>query len=99
MVDLPIPRNPKEVQMALELFSYYRHFIQDFANIARSLHELTKKNTTWNWTIQHQDSFDALKFKMITTLVLIQSDLNKAFIIQTDASDEGLGVVLAQRDD
>ena len=99
MVDLPIPRNLKEVQMVLELFSYYRRFIQDFAKIAGPLHDLTKKSTTWNWTTQHQDSFDELKFKMTTAPVLIQPDLNKAFIIQTDASDEGLGVVLAQRDD
>ncbi|CAG8677941.1 6817_t:CDS:2 [Funneliformis mosseae] len=56
MVDLPTPRNPKEVRMALGLFSYYQHFIQDFAKITGLLYELTKKN-------------------------------------------EGLGVVLAQRDD
>ena len=99
MVNLPILRNPKEVRMALGLFSYYRRFIQDFAKIAGPLHNLTKRSTTWNWTIQHQDSFDELKFKMTTAPVLIQPDLSKAFIIQTDASDEGLGVVLAQRDD
>ena len=70
-----------------------------FAKIARPLHDLTKRSTLWNWTTQHQDSFDELKFKMITAPVLIQPDLSKTFIIQTDASDEGLGVVLTQRDD
>ena len=48
MVDLPIPRNPKEVRMALGLFSYYRRFIQDFAKIAGPLHNLTKKSTIWD---------------------------------------------------
>ena len=71
MIDLPTPRNLKEVRMALGLFFYYRRFIQDFAKIARPLHDLTKRSTLWNWTTQHQDSFDELKFKMITAPVLI----------------------------
>ena len=94
MIDLPIPRNPKEVRMALGLFSYYRRFIQNFAKIAGPLHDLTKKNTDWLWTPKHQDSFDTLKDRMITTPVLAQPDPKNKFILQTDASDEGLGVVL-----
>ena len=95
MFNLPTPRNPKEIRMALGLFSYYRRFIQDFAKIAGSLHDLVKKSTKWEQTPNHQKSFDTLKDKMTSTPILAQPDLKKTFILQIDASDERLGAVLA----
>ena len=68
MKNLPMPKTPKEVRMALGLFSYYRRFIQNFAKIAGPLHDLTKKNKEWNWTNQHQDSFNTLKQKLMEAL-------------------------------
>ena len=41
---------PKDVQKLLELANYYKQFIKDFAAIARSLHDLVKKNQKWDWT-------------------------------------------------
>ncbi|CAG8730487.1 2047_t:CDS:1, partial [Funneliformis mosseae] len=99
MKNLPMPKTPKEVRIALGLFSYYRHFIQNFAKIAGPLHDLTKKNKEWNWTNQHQDSFNTLKQKLMEAPVLAQPDLRKVFILQTDASDKGLGAVFTQKDD
>jgi len=34
----------KDVQKFLELANYYHQFIKSFASIARSLHDLVKKN-------------------------------------------------------
>ncbi|CAG8731525.1 15488_t:CDS:2, partial [Funneliformis mosseae] len=53
-----------------------------------------KENKEWNWTNQHQDSFNTLKQKLMEAPVLAQPNLRKVFILQTDASDEELGVVL-----
>ena len=39
----PTPRTVKEVRSFLGLYSYYRKFIKDFAEIAKPLHYLTEK--------------------------------------------------------
>ena len=38
----PTPTNQKQVQQFLGLCNYYRHFIQDFATMAKPLHQLTE---------------------------------------------------------
>lgn len=43
VVEWPTPRNISEVCQFIGLVSYYRHFVHDFASLAKPLHELTKK--------------------------------------------------------
>ena len=98
MKDLSNPKTVTEVRMAIGLFSYYRRFIKNFATIAEPLYQLTKKNQFWEWTDSHQNAFDTLKTKLTSAPVLVQPNLEQTFILQTDASDEGLGAVLTQKD-
>ena len=51
------------------------------------------------WTIEHQESFDKLKDALTTAPILAYPDYSKKFILETDASLKGLGVVLSQEDD
>ena len=44
------PTNVHEVQVAMGMFNYYRKFIPNFAEIAKSIVGLTKKNTKFQWT-------------------------------------------------
>ena len=39
----------KEIKKFLGLTNYYKQFIKDFVLIARSLHNLVKKEQKWNW--------------------------------------------------
>jgi hypothetical protein len=43
VLDWPTPRKVREVQGFLGLCGYYRKFVEKFADIAASLHALTKK--------------------------------------------------------
>jgi len=36
------------MQKFLELANYYKWFVKDFARIAKSLHEMTRKEAKWN---------------------------------------------------
>ncbi|KAJ1127696.1 hypothetical protein NDU88_006089 [Pleurodeles waltl] len=48
------------------------------------------------WTEACQNAFDALKAAMCTALVLKAPDYSKEFVVQTDASEHGIGAVLSQ---
>ena len=66
----------------------------------------TKKNATtveetrlriFEWTMKHQEAFDALKEALSTAQVLGYPDFSREFILETDASLNGLGAVLSQQ--
>ena len=95
----PIPTSKREVQQFLGLVSYYRRFIKDFATIAKPLHHLPEKTTQFQWNDHCQRAFDHLRQCLTNAPVLIFPDYSKNFILDTDASDTGIGAVLSQLDD
>ena len=66
-------------------------------DIVVCMYRLLKKRVKWEWTEQHKEAFDKLKESLITVQVLVCPDWNKPFTLQTDASQEGLGVALSQQ--
>ncbi|GFW17416.1 retrovirus-related Pol polyprotein from transposon 297 [Trichonephila clavipes] len=73
-----------------------------FSSLAAPLTELLKgksKKGYINWTSECQESFVQLKEKLLTNPVLYAPDFKRQFILQTVASDTGIGIVLAQRSD
>ncbi|KAF8761053.1 hypothetical protein RHS01_00627 [Rhizoctonia solani] len=57
----PTPRTVKQVQAFLGFVNYLRCFIPNFSLVARSLHNLTKKETPWSWGSQEEEAFQELK--------------------------------------
>ena len=51
----------------------------------------------FEWTTKHQDTFDALKEALSTAQVLGYPDFSREFILETDASFNGLGTILSQQ--
>jgi hypothetical protein len=75
---------------------YYRRFIEGFSKIARPMIALLAKKVEFKWIPACQESFEMLKQKLATTLVLILLDVHKLFSVYCDASYTGLGCVLIQ---
>lgn len=92
----PEPTNVKEVQSFLGFVNFYRRFIQDFANIARPLHELTRKNVVWRWSSRQKEAFEALKHKVTSSPILIFPDDHKPYKLEADSSNYATGAVLSQ---
>lgn len=93
----PTPTSQKEVQQFLGLASYYRRFVKDFATIAKPLYQLTEKTAKFAWSDEAQAAFEELRHRLVTAPTLAFPDYDLPFILDTDASDVGIGAVLSQR--
>jgi ribonuclease HI len=96
IVGWKIPSSVMEVRSFLGLAGYYRRSIEGFSKIAKPMTSLLEKGKEFNWTWECQESFNQLRFKLMSALVLIMPDVQKSFDIYCDASRQGLGCVLMQ---
>ena len=85
-----------EVRSFPGLAGYYHRFIEGFSKIARPLHCLTRKGVNFEWTDRCEESFQTLKEKLTSALVLTLPEGNEGFEVYSDASHQGLGCVLIQ---
>ena len=92
----PIPTTVQQVQQFLGLASYYRKFIKDFATVAKPLHRLTEQGRPFRWTEDCASAFAELKLRLTSAPILTYPDFQLPFILDTDASNTGVGAVLSQ---
>ena len=83
-----------EIRCFFGLVGYYRRFIQDFSKIAAPLTRLTRKEVPFVWDWQCEESFNELKARLVTSLVLALPSGSGGFIVYSDACGTRLGCVL-----
>ena len=89
-----------QVCMFYRLAGHYRRFIKGFANIAHPLYDVLGKEVKMGLVYLPPKAWEAvaiLKGKVQTTPVLVFPNFKKPFLLEMDASKEGLGVVLSQK--
>ena len=104
-----VPNTIKQLRSFLGFASYYRTYIQGFSNITGPLHDLATSlnkeikdhgkingafQQRWNETCD--EAFNSLKDALTTTPTLGYANYTQPFVVETDASHLGLGVVLLQ---
>ncbi|CAK1601771.1 unnamed protein product [Parnassius mnemosyne] len=94
--DWPVPKDKAQLRAFLGLCSYYRRFVKNFAYIVKPLHKLTEEKRHLCWDESCDIAFLELKDCLCKTPILGYPDAGKEFIVDTDASDIGLGGVLSQ---
>ena len=96
-----IPETKTHVRAFLGLTGYYRRFIPNYADVALPLTDLTKKKAPnqIRWDEKCNQAFSKLKELLCSSPILQSPDFSRPFILQTDASDQGVGAVLSQQEE
>ena len=90
------PSTIKGVREFLGFTGYYRRFVPDYSTVAQPLVRLLGKDCKFKWTDACQDAFMALRALLIKAPVLAFPKEDLPYIVDTDASDYGIGGVLSQ---
>ncbi|GBG86540.1 hypothetical protein CBR_g41603 [Chara braunii] len=96
--DWPTPRTLTELRSFLGLANYYREFMRNFSTIVAPLRRFLKKEAIWQWYKDCPYALKKLKRALIEYPVLKVVDPSLPFVVTTDASQYGIGVVLQQDD-
>ena len=95
----PVPKNVKDDMAFLGLASFYRRLVPNFAEIAKPLTALTKKDRQFTWGPQQQQAFQSMKDMLCTTPVLGYANFELPFILTTDALKVAFAAILSQVQD
>ena len=91
-----MPKTIKQLIGFLRLTRYYRRFIQNYRRLAQPFTNFCKASGNIKWSEEVELAFTALKEAMTATPMLALLDFSQTFVIETDASGNGIGVVLIQ---
>lgn len=101
------PTTVGEVAKLLGFLSYYRTYIQDFSRVAKPMMSQPRQkkgngaqlssNTQIKWVEEHQKALDQLIDILSNPPVFGDPNFSLPFVLHTDASEQGLGAVLYQR--
>nr|GFB86099.1 reverse transcriptase [Tanacetum cinerariifolium] len=75
---------------------YYRRFMEGFSLLALPLTKLMRKGEKFVWNEEQKKSFEELKRRLVSSLVLTLPSGIGGYQIYSDASKKGLGCVLMQ---
>ena len=75
------------------LCTYYRRYVSGFSQMIAPLTDLTKKGA-FSWSEEAQQTFEKMKEVMSSCPVLALPDFSQSFVLECDASREGIGAVL-----
>ena len=95
-VKLAPPTNKQELQSFLGTVNFMSTFIPNLTRKTHLMRSLLKRDIHYVWTSDMQKEFEGIKHAIVNAVQLTHYDPNKSAVIETDASQKGLGAVLIQ---
>ena len=98
ITDMPAPQTKQQLQSFLGAVNYLQTFVLHLSHHTEPLRVLLKKENTFAWDQNVNDSFQRIKGLLENTLLkpLKYCDRNKPVTLQCDASLKGLGACIIQ---
>lgn len=83
--NLPLPKTTRAMREFLGLIGYYRKFIKSYGEITTPLNYMLKKGA-FQWDEDAMESFEDLKYVLLTPPILRMPYFEEEFILVCDAS-------------
>ena len=93
--DTPSPKNLTQLKSYLGLLSYYGRFLPNLSNFLFPLYRLLRRQTPWTWSKTEEETFQNSKKLLMSSKLLVRFDPSLELILACDASNYGIGAVLA----
>ena len=91
IVDIPVPQNVKSLRSFIGMAQFCCRFIPHLNAVLTPLSNLLKKNVPFIWSAECQSAFDNVKQALMNPPVLRSPSPADTFVLETDASDCGVG--------
>ncbi|KAK1415183.1 hypothetical protein QVD17_30955 [Tagetes erecta] len=88
----------EHLRLTLELLKQEQLFIEGLSKVAQPLTALTHKGIVFRWGDNQEKAFQTLKDKLCSAPILSLPKGTEDFVVYCDASIQGLGCVLMQRE-
>ena len=89
------PQDAKELKSFLGMVTFYLKYIPNAADILSPLHQLTRKDSKWNWTEDCSTAFNLVKRKLISPPVLTHFMPELPIYLKVDASKVAISAILS----
>ncbi|UYV61569.1 K02A2.6-like [Cordylochernes scorpioides] len=96
--NMQIPKNKQELQRILGTITYLAKFIPDLSSNTSNMRNLLKKDIIWNWNIAADQELNFIKTLLTSPPVLRHFDPNEPLELFADASKDGFGAILMQKE-
>ena len=99
------PQTNSELRSFMEFCNYYSGYVQIHADLSGPLYKMLQLGTfdgrkgskkKLAWTTEAEEAFGRLKERLFSQFGLFLVDLDKGFVLRSDASDHAVGAVLEQ---
>ena len=97
VINMPAPKDVNSLRSFLGQVQFYNKFLPGLSTLLEPLYYLTKKNVSWRWNQEQEESFRKVKQLLTSETVLAHYDPNIDIGIACDASNVGIGSVLFHR--
>ena len=87
----------KGIRSFLGHIGFYRRFIKDFSRITKPLSSLLVQGTPFDFDEQCLQAFSVLKYKLVSSPIVIAPDWDLPFKLMCDASDYAIEAMLGQK--
>lgn len=95
---LKAPRTKKEARSFCGIMNYSREYIQDMSRILKPIYEVIGSTAKFVWGERQETAFRKAKIGFLNATPLSWWEADKRTILETDASEVGIGAVLYQVD-